>query len=104
MKHAGAFNGGVLSTGGNLVFQGTADGQFAAFQADSGAELWRIATKIGIVAPPISYNVDGEQYIAVLAGWGGNVIVGMDAGISAASKYENRYFPGRSARSLLLSA
>jgi quinohemoprotein ethanol dehydrogenase len=92
VQHAGAFNGGVLSTGGNLVFQGTADGQFAAFQADSGAELWRIATNIGIVAPPISYSVDGEQYIAVLAGWGGNVIVGMDAGISAASTYEN---PGR---------
>jgi PQQ-dependent dehydrogenase (methanol/ethanol family) len=90
VQHLGVYNGGVLSTGGNLVFQGTADGQFAAFQADDGTELWRVAVNVGIVAPPISYTVDDEQYIAVLAGWGGAAIV--DAGVSAAATYEN---PGR---------
>jgi len=90
VKHPGSFNGGVLSTAGGLVFQGTSDGRFAAYAADSGEKLWEITTKIGIVAPPISYSVDGTQYLSVLAGWGGAVIVGSDAGISAASRYVNQ--------------
>ena len=54
-------------------------------------KLWEITTHIGIVAPPISYSVDGTQYLSVLAGWGGGgVIEGSDAGISAASHYENQ--------------
>jgi quinohemoprotein ethanol dehydrogenase len=61
----------------------------------SGAEHFRTgpeaATHIGIVAPPISYRIDGKQYVSVLAGWGGGgVIEGADAGISAASRYENQ--------------
>jgi len=91
VKHPGSFNGGVLSTAGGLVFQGTSDGRFAAYAADSGAKLWEVTTNIGIVAPPISYSVDGKQYVSVLAGWGGGgVIEGNDAGISAASRYENQ--------------
>jgi quinohemoprotein ethanol dehydrogenase len=91
VKHAGSFNGGVLSTAGGLVFQGTSDGRFAAYAAESGAKLWEIVTNIGIVAPPISYSVDGTQYLSVLAGWGGGgVIEGSDAGISAASRYVNQ--------------
>ncbi len=91
VKHPGSFNGGVLSTAGGLVFQGTSDGHFAAYAADSGEKLWDITTKIGIVAPPISYSVDGKQYVSVLAGWGGGgVIEGNDAGISAASRYLNQ--------------
>ena len=89
VEHPGAFNGGILSTAGNLVFQGSSDGRFVAYTADSGDTVWELPINIGIVAPPISYAIAGEQYIAVLAGWGGNVIVGMDAGFSAASHYQN---------------
>ena len=71
VQHSGAWNGGVLSTAGGLVFQGRADGYFAAYAADTGRELWETQTYAGIIAPPVSYEVDGEQYIAVMAGWGG---------------------------------
>jgi quinohemoprotein ethanol dehydrogenase len=71
-----------------LVFQGTADGRFAAYAADSGEKLWEQLVNIGIVAPPVTYGLDGEQYIAVLAGWGGGGTI-LDAGISAASHYDN---------------
>jgi quinohemoprotein ethanol dehydrogenase len=91
VKHPGSFNGGVLSTAGGLVFQGTSDGRFAAYADDSGAKLWEITTQIGIVAPPVSYAIDGTQYVSVLAGWGGGgVIEGNDAGISAASRWVNQ--------------
>ena len=88
VEHPAAFNGGLLSTAGNLVFQGTADGRFAAYAADSGEKLWEQLVNIGIVAPPVTYGLDGEQYIAVLAGWGGGGTI-LDAGISAASHYDN---------------
>ena len=65
------WNGGTLSTAGNLVFQGTADGRFVAYAADSGEKLWESPTNSGVVAAPISYEIDGEQYISVMAGWGG---------------------------------
>lgn len=64
-------NGGTLTTGGNLVFQGRADGILAAYNATTGEELWRFDAGLGISAPPISYALDGRQYIAVLVGWGG---------------------------------
>jgi quinohemoprotein ethanol dehydrogenase len=66
-----SWNGGVVSTAGNLVFQGTAMGEFAAYQADDGHRLWSTQTHTGIVAPPITYEVNGEQYVAVEVGWGG---------------------------------
>ena len=65
------WSGGVLSTGGNLVLQGTSDGRFVAYAADSGDLLWSADTGQGIVAPPITYKIDGEQYIAVQVGYGG---------------------------------
>lgn len=71
VTHDNLWNGGVLSTAGNLVFQGNGSGEFAAFSADNGAKLWSTDARSGIVAAPISYGIDGEQYIAVLAGWGG---------------------------------
>ncbi len=71
VQHSGAWNGGLLSTAGGLVFQGRADGYISAFAADTGRELWESQTYAGIIAPPVSYEVDGEQYIAVMAGWGG---------------------------------
>ena len=71
VQHATAWNGGLLSTSGNLLFQGRADGYFAAYAADSGQLLWESPTHVGIMAAPVSYSIDGEQYITVVAGWGG---------------------------------
>ena len=71
-EHGGPWNGGVLSTSGNLVFQGTADAHFAAYNATTGERLWRFFTQTGIVAAPITYEIDGEQYLAVASGWGGS--------------------------------
>jgi quinohemoprotein ethanol dehydrogenase len=63
--------GGVLSTQGNLVFQGDIQGHFTAYAADTGEKLWSRSVQSGVMAGPISYQLDGEQYIAVLQGWGG---------------------------------
>ena len=63
--------GGVLATGGNLVFQGRADGIFAAYRATDGEPLWQFDAATGIMAPPVTYTVDGVQYVTILAGWGG---------------------------------
>jgi len=90
VRHPGLANGGVLTTAGNLVFQGTGDGRFAAYAAGTGEKLWEVTTNIGTIAPPVTYAVDGEQYIAVLAGWGGvPSIIGADTGVSAASTHAN---------------
>jgi quinohemoprotein ethanol dehydrogenase len=70
VPHTSLENGGLLSTGGNLVFQGNADDEIAAYDAATGERLWSAPTQTGVLAPPISYSVDGEQYIAVVAGWG----------------------------------
>jgi quinohemoprotein ethanol dehydrogenase len=66
-----AWNGGVLSTAGNLLFEGTATGNFEAYLADKGTKLWSFPIQTGAIAAPITYSVDGEQYVALLAGWGG---------------------------------
>ena len=66
-----AVNGGLLSTAGNLVFEGTAEGNLEAYRADNGQRLWSADAQSGVVAAPITYTVNGEQYVAVLAGWGG---------------------------------
>jgi alcohol dehydrogenase (cytochrome c) len=63
--------GPVLTTGGNLVFQGgTNDRFFRAFDATNGKQLWQFRTNSGVTAVPMSYMVDGVQYIAVQSGWG----------------------------------
>ena len=66
----GAWNGGTLAVAGGLVFQGTVDGRFLAMDARTGAELWSYDNQAATLAGPISYAVDGEQYIAVPAGYG----------------------------------
>lgn len=71
VQRPGPWNGGTLATAGNLVFEGTADGHFEAYRADSGEKLWSFAAQTGVMAGPVSYEVNGEQYVAVLAGWGG---------------------------------
>ena len=64
--------GGVLATAGNLVFQGRADGILAAYRATDGMQLWQFDAGTGIIAPPVTYSVDGTQYLSVMAGWGGS--------------------------------
>ena len=71
VMHDTMWNGGVLTTATGLVFQGTGDGRFVAYDASSGSKLWESPTVTGIIAPPVSYAIDGEQYIALMAGWGG---------------------------------
>jgi quinohemoprotein ethanol dehydrogenase len=63
--------GGVLTTAGNLVFQGRADGQLAAYRATDGEKVWEFDAATGIMAPPITYLVDGVQHVSVMVGWGG---------------------------------
>ncbi|MBK9522713.1 MAG: PQQ-dependent dehydrogenase, methanol/ethanol family [Rhodocyclaceae bacterium] len=72
IPHAIPVSGGTLSTAGNLVFQGTYDGRFVAYADKTGKVLWESKAQTGVMAGPISYSVDGEQYIAVGAGLGGS--------------------------------
>jgi alcohol dehydrogenase (cytochrome c)/quinohemoprotein ethanol dehydrogenase len=65
------WNGGTLATAGNLVFQGNSDGEFAAYRATDGQKLWSAPTQAGVLAAPISYEIDGEQFVAIEVGWGG---------------------------------
>ncbi|RIK99362.1 MAG: PQQ-dependent dehydrogenase, methanol/ethanol family [Burkholderiales bacterium] len=70
-EYVAPWNGGTLSTAGNLVFQGTADGRAVAYAADSGKKLWEARVNSGSMAGPVTYEVDGEQYVTFMAGWGG---------------------------------
>jgi alcohol dehydrogenase (cytochrome c) len=65
--------GGALATKGGLVFYGTPEGYLKALDAKTGKEVWQFQTGSGVVAPPISWEEGGEQYIAVVSGWGGAV-------------------------------
>jgi quinohemoprotein ethanol dehydrogenase len=71
VERPGPWNGGTLATAGNLVFEGTAAGRFEAYRADTGERVWSFDAQTGVMAGPVSYTVNGEQYVAVLAGWGG---------------------------------
>jgi quinohemoprotein ethanol dehydrogenase len=71
VEYGAYWNGGTLATAGNLVFQGTALGDFIAYNATTGEKLWSGYAGTGIVAPPITYAIDGKQYVSVMAGWGG---------------------------------
>jgi len=70
-EYGNYWNGGTLATAGNLVFQGTAAGDFIAYRATDGEKLWSTWATTGIVAPPMTYELDGKQYVSVMAGWGG---------------------------------
>ena len=65
-----ATNGGVLSTAGNLVFQGQGNGEFAAYAADSGKKVWSIQTGSAIDSVPVTFAVNGDQYLLTPVGWG----------------------------------
>tara|TARA_B100000214_G_scaffold367931_2_gene338749 strand:- start:458 stop:1834 length:1377 start_codon:yes stop_codon:yes gene_type:complete len=70
-EHVSPWNGGTLTTAGDLVFQGTADARFMAFNARTGDPLWESPMGTGVIAAPITYEVDGTQYVSIAAGWGG---------------------------------
>ena len=65
--------GGVLTTGGNLTFYGTPEGYLKALDAKTGKEVWSFQTGSGVVAPPVTWTEGGEQFVAVVSGWGGAV-------------------------------
>jgi quinohemoprotein ethanol dehydrogenase len=71
VEYPAPWNGGTLTTAGNLVFQGTADGRFVAYNATTGEKLWESATGTGVVAAASTYMLDGVQYVSVAVGWGG---------------------------------
>jgi quinohemoprotein ethanol dehydrogenase len=81
-RFEGHWNGGVLSTAGGLVFQGTADGNFTAYRDTDGEQLWQSKSTTGFFAPPITYRSNGEQYVAIAAGIGGG---GMAAPVPGAA-------------------
>ncbi len=72
--------GGVLATAGNVLFVGEGDGHFNAFDARSGERLWQFNCGAGVNAPPVTYEIDGEQYVVVAAG--GSQIFGYRQGES----------------------
>jgi PQQ-dependent dehydrogenase (methanol/ethanol family) len=78
VQHKGIWNGGILSAASDLVFQGTQGGELVAYNAVDGRQLWSRSTGSAVMAPPISYMVKGEQYLAVLVGFGG--AMGLTAG------------------------
>ena len=70
------WNGGVLATAGGLVFQGDALGIFSAYDKETGERLWEFNTYTSMLAPPISFEIDGEQYVSILTGSGGGDLFG----------------------------
>ena len=67
----GPWDAGTLTTASNLLFQGKANGHLRAFNALTGEQLWDENLGLGISAPPITYSVNGKQFLAILVGWGG---------------------------------
>lgn len=71
VNHETPWNAGVLTTAGGLVFQGTAEGKLLAYNAQTGEPVWQAKVGSGVIAPPVTYLVDGVQYVTVAVGWGG---------------------------------
>ena len=71
VRHPFLYNGGLLTTAGGLLFQGDAEGRFRIRDTRTGAALWEFDLRSGAVAPPVTYLVDGEQYVSIAVGWGG---------------------------------
>jgi len=72
---ATSWDGGVLATGGGLVFQGDANGNLNAYSAETGKRLAAIAMGSSMMAAPMTYRVNGTQYIAINAGYGGGAVI-----------------------------
>ncbi len=73
VQHSGMWNGGTLCTGDGLVFEGNGEGIFGAYDAENGERLWEFFVQSGVIAPPVTYEIDGEQYITLVVGYGGAV-------------------------------
>ncbi|KCZ61568.1 alcohol dehydrogenase [Hyphomonas sp. L-53-1-40] len=80
VEHGNAWNGGVLSTAGGLVFQGKLNGDFVAYDAETGDKLWNHELKSGGASGPSTYMIDGEQYVTITTGWGS--AFGLSAGFA----------------------
>lgn len=72
-KNGAPLWGGVMTTGGDLVFYGTPEGFLKAVDAKTGKELWKFQTGSGVVAPPVTWKEGNDQFVAVVSGWGGAV-------------------------------
>ena len=70
-EYLAPWNGGTTTTAGGLVFQGTADARFLAYDAQTGEALWNEKVSSGVIAGPSTYEIDGEQYVTIAVGWGG---------------------------------
>ncbi len=70
VEHENAWNGGVLSTAGGLVFQGKLSGDFVAYNSATGDQLWSHDLKSGGASGPGTFEVDGDQYVTITTGWG----------------------------------
>ena len=88
-QHAGPWNGGTLSTAGNLVFHGNIIGDFGAYSADKGELLWNFPTQTGVAAGAISYELDGEQYVSIAVGWG-TILANLGGPGTASLGHQNR--------------
>ncbi|MGH6909531.1 MAG: c-type cytochrome, partial [Phenylobacterium sp.] len=77
VKQAGPWNSGLLATAGGLVFGG-AGKDFKAWSAATGDEIWSYPTGAGIIAAPMTYSLDGRQYLALMVGQGGAGGMGVD--------------------------
>lgn len=71
VKYDSPWNGGTMATAGGLVFQGTGDGLFIAYDAGDGHKLWQFDAGLGIVGAPIMFETRGKQYVSILVGYGG---------------------------------
>ena len=93
---SGIGNPGTMTTAGNLLFQGRVTGDFMAYDAATGDVLWTYPLGLGISAPPVTYSVDGKQYIALLVGWGSGA-----ASLGGATSVANGWAYGLQTRRLV---
>ena len=86
VTYSAGFNGGTVSTAGNLVFHGTADGRLIAYSADAGVKRWEMSLGVRNMAAPVTYELDGKQYIAILGGRAANPAAGLFGGAGVAGQ------------------
>jgi len=90
VEHPYFWNSGVLSTAGGLVFQGGGEGTFVAYDAANGTRLWSYDAGNGVIAPAVTYEVGGEQYVAVMVGMGGAAPLAVDVLMKAGPRLPGR--------------
>lgn len=90
VEHKHYWNGGVMATNGGIVFQGDAMGLFRAFDTRDGKELWSFNAYSSMLAPPVTFEIDGTQYVSIFTGWGGGDHFSGFVNEVASWKYGNR--------------